>query len=97
LLLNSIQAGSATSIQILTTRDSDLFWIVVQDNGVGISPENLDKIVDPFFTTRAGGTGLGLFVVQQIVNAHGGMLKVESVLSRGTTVRFGLPISEKGE
>jgi two-component system, NtrC family, sensor histidine kinase PilS len=97
LLLNSIQAGSATNIKILTIRDPEIFWIVVQDNGVGISPENLDKIVDPFFTTRAGGTGLGLFVVQQIVNAHGGMLNIESVLESGTTVRFGLPISTKGE
>ena len=97
LLLNSIQAGSARDIRIITQIDSSFCWVVVEDNGVGIPRENLDKIVDPFFTTRAGGTGLGLFVVQQIVNAHGGILKIESVLDTGTTVRFGLPIRNKGD
>ena len=55
-------------------------------------PEDLDKVMDPFFTTRAGGTGLGLFVVQQIVHAHKGTLAIKSTEGEGTTVMLTFPV-----
>lgn len=63
-----------------------------EDQGVGISPENLSRIFDPFFTTKDKGTGLGLSVVYGIVERHAGELRVESELGRGTTIRMLLPI-----
>jgi len=57
--------------------------IQVTDQGVGISPENLDKTFDPFFTTKENGTGLGLPVAHQIISQHGGVLSVENNTDRG--------------
>jgi signal transduction histidine kinase len=56
----------------------------VLDNGPGISPENLDEIFIPFFTTRENGSGIGLSISKQIMAAHGGTLKVRSVPERET-------------
>ena len=61
------------------------------DDGEEIPPKDLEKVMDPFFTTRAGGTGLGLFVVQQIVQAHKGTLAIESTEGEGTTVTLTFP------
>ncbi len=64
--------------------------IVVSDDGSGIPVEHLDRIFDPFFTTKAGGTGLGLPTVHRIVEAHGGVLQVDSEAERGTEFRVRL-------
>jgi PAS domain S-box-containing protein len=56
----------------------------IQDTGVGIPPEHLDRIFDPFFTTNKNGTGLGLSVVHQIVEKHSGSISVSSEMNRGT-------------
>lgn len=65
--------------------------VTVADRGVGIPPENLAKIFDPFYTTKQGGTGLGLAVVFSIVKNHGGQIEVGSVLGEGTTFTLLLP------
>ena len=67
----------------------------VTDSGHGISPEDLDKIFNPFFTTKevGKGTGLGLTVVHGIVQEHGGQIKVESEIQKGTTFRILLPVA----
>jgi signal transduction histidine kinase len=57
----------------------------IQDTGIGIPPENLDRIFDLHFTTNKNGTGLGLSVVHQIVEKHSGCIRVISELNRGTT------------
>jgi two-component system NtrC family sensor kinase len=71
--------------------------VLVQDTGTGISPENIKKIYDPFFTTKAPGkgTGLGLSVSYGIVQEHGGTISVESRPGVGTTFRLELPMVRK--
>jgi PAS domain S-box-containing protein len=63
----------------------------VQDTGNGIPAEQLTQIFEPLYTTKPGGTGLGLYIVQQIVDAHGGQVTVDSVAGQGTTFTLTLP------
>lgn len=74
-------------------RDAAAVEISVEDTGVGIPPEDLDKLFVPFFTTRHDGTGLGLAISRRLVVAHGGELDVSSAVGRGSifTVRLPLP------
>jgi signal transduction histidine kinase len=65
--------------------------LYVRDTGSGIPTEQLAKIFEPLYTTKPGGSGLGLYIVQEIVTAHGGTLAVESALSCGTTFTVTLP------
>jgi CheY-like chemotaxis protein len=69
--------------------------LIVADTGSGIPPEVMERIFDPFYTTKAGGkgTGLGLSTVRGIVKGHGGFLTVESQPGRGTTFRIHLPVA----
>ncbi len=67
----------------------------VQDDGVGIAPENLEKVFKPFFTTRKNGTGLGLAISRRIAEQHGWELSLESEPGRGTVARLVLPIAER--
>lgn len=64
------------------------------DNGEGIAPENLDKVFNPFFTTKEKGTGLGLAISYRVIEEHGGLMEVESRRGRGTRVRIVLPAKE---
>jgi signal transduction histidine kinase len=64
--------------------------IIVRDSGPGIRGEVLERIFDPFFTTKSEGTGLGLATVHRIVEGHGGSLRVETQLGRGTAFRVRL-------
>jgi signal transduction histidine kinase len=61
------------------------------DTGSGIPPEQLPKIFEPLYTTKPEGTGLGLFIVREIVAAHGGTIAVKSVEGQGTTFTLTLP------
>ena len=65
--------------------------VEVADDGVGISPEDRDRIFLPFFTTKPSGTGLGMSIVKKIVDLHGGDIVIESAPGRGTRVRISLP------
>lgn len=66
--------------------------IRVEDNGPGIPPENLDRIFDVFFTTRATGTGMGLAIARSVIEeAHGGKLDVEPRAAAGTAFVIHLP------
>ena len=68
----------------------------VTDHGSGISNEHLKTVFEPFFTTRKGGTGLGLYVCHEIVKRHGGALTVLSEIDRGTTFSVELPLEVNG-
>jgi two-component system NtrC family sensor kinase len=67
--------------------------VVIRDRGVGIAPEHLSKIFDPFFSTKEKGTGLGLSVVYGIVEKHGGSIRVDSRVGEGTAVTLRLPVA----
>jgi len=92
LLLNSIQASPNGSVVLQTSLEEDFYVLRIVDNGKGISASDLEKVMDPFFTTRAGGTGLGLFVVQQIVQAHKGTIEIDSTVGEGTQVTLTIPL-----
>ncbi len=66
--------------------------VTIADNGAGIAEENLPHLFQPFFTTKPGGTGLGLAVTQRIVKEHGGTITVESRIGEGTSFRLCLPL-----
>jgi PAS domain S-box-containing protein len=95
LLTNAVQAmPHGGELRLRTTRAGrDRIWIEVEDTGVGIAPENLNKVFDPFYTTKAPGqgTGLGLSVVHSVVRRYGGDITVDSVYGVGTTFRIELP------
>ena len=67
------------------------------DQGIGIPPENLPRLFDPYFTTRSDGTGLGLAIADRIVTDHGGKILVESTVGVGTVVTVCLPLAEVGD
>ena len=94
LLLNSIQAmPDGGRLEVRLAAAGDMLQIDVADTGVGIEPEHLGKVFDPFFSTKAPGegTGLGLSVSYAIVQEHGGRLTVASQPGRGTTFSVFLP------
>jgi PAS domain S-box-containing protein len=94
MLLNAMQAmPNGGHLGIKTRASGDIVEIIISDTGIGIAPENLPKIFDPFFTTKevGKGTGLGLSISYNIIERHGGTIKVESQLGEGTTFTIVLP------
>ena len=94
LLLNSAQAmGPGGRASVTVEIDGSEVRVLVTDTGGGISPDDLEHVLDPFFSTKADGTGLGLPIARQIATAHGGSLKIESVPGEGTRVEVRLPLA----
>jgi len=96
LIKNAMQAmtkGGTLTLQ--TGEGSDGVWASVTDTGGGIPQEQINRIFEPFYTTKKKGTGLGLMIVQRIVRAHGGRIELESQVGRGTTFRVWLPLHER--
>jgi len=96
ILLNAHHAMNNTGeIKVGTKRikEGKNVEVFISDEGYGISKENLEKIYEPFFTTKPQGigSGLGMTVVKQIIDSHQGYLNVDSVLDHGTTVSIGFP------
>ena len=65
--------------------------IRIQDTGVGIPPENLPRVFEPYFTTKEVGIGLGLAMTKQILEEHGGRIEIASEPGRGTVARLQFP------
>lgn len=98
LLLNAAQAlgpGGRAGISIGTAGPE--VGIVIADTGCGIAPTDLDRVLDPFFSTKPDGTGLGLSIARQIAVAHGGSLRISSTVGEGTTVEVRLPLAAAPE
>lgn len=96
LLLNGAQAldkGGRASVSVERTNRDVL--ISIRDSGSGIAQEDLEKVFEPFYTTRSAGTGLGLAIARRIAVAHGGEITVESTSGVGTTLTLRLPLAAK--
>jgi len=92
LLLNAIEASDESSEISVSLRASDSkAEIVIADRGQGIAAEDLERIFDPFYSTKASGTGLGLAVVKAIVENHNGAIKISSRPGSGTQVSVSFP------
>ena len=95
LVINAIQATPPSGSVALRARMKDTtLALEVEDEGKGISKENLEKIFDPFFTTRADGTGLGLSIAHSIVSQHGGTIEVSRNKGKGMTFAVQLPLGQ---
>ena len=104
LILNAMQSmpnGGVISVAVKNIRikkneqspltPGDYVNITIKDRGVGIPEENIDKVFDPYFTTKTGGSGLGLTTTYAIIKKHGGSIHVESVEGIGTEIHIYLP------
>lgn len=100
LILNGFQAmGDGGVLTLETSFDENWAYLCVRDTGCGIPEENRKKIFEPFFTTRekTKGTGLGLPMVLQTLEDHGGKLDLKSEVGKGTTFLVQLPRNEGKE
>lgn len=94
IILNAMDAmpkGGKITIKTIAHSNGHL-EIAIADTGSGISKEHLKHIFDPFFTTKDSGSGLGLSIVHQIIQNHGGKIEAESEIGNGSVFRIKLPI-----
>jgi C4-dicarboxylate-specific signal transduction histidine kinase len=100
LLMNGIEAMTSVtdrSRQLLVRsrmQDAGQVCVSVQDSGIGVSPDLMPRLFEPFFTTRSKGMGMGLPISRSIVEAHGGRLWAESAVSQGSIFQFTLPSAD---
>ena len=93
IFLNSLAAlKEGGNLKIELSPGKDNLTVIISDNGGGIEKMDLLKIYDPYFTSKPAGTGLGLAVVQKIMEAHGGRIDVKSTIGKGTKVFLHFPI-----
>ena len=96
LLRNAIEASpDGGRVRLEARRDGDDCTITVVDEGPGIPPDALPRIFDLYFTTKADGTGVGLAVTNQIVEAHQGRIDVESAPGSGTRMTIRVPAGQE--
>jgi signal transduction histidine kinase len=97
LLINAQQATpSGGTVRVITERADEPkgVWVHVEDTGEGIPPEALEKIFEPFYTRKEQGTGLGLSIAKQIIEEHGGEIRVASELGKGARFSVFLPADD---
>ena len=93
LIINACQAmADGGQLTIRANVLAGRVQIDVSDKGEGIQPDAIDKIFDLFFSTKEEGSGVGLAIVKQVVEGHGGRIKVESTPNQGTTFSILLPV-----
>ena len=102
LLLNAVEAMSSLkegtrelSVRIEQCRAEDGVLVQVKDSGPGIDPENLDRVFEPFYTTKTSGVGMGLSICRSIVNSQGGRLWASANEPRGTVFQFIVPAAKE--
>ena len=94
LMVNAVEAMEKDQgiLTIHTYQDRDYVHADIQDNGKGMSEQSLDRLFEPFFTSKDSGTGLGLVSVQNIIRGHRGEIKAKSKLGEGTTFTMTFPV-----
>ena len=99
LFINAIQAmqaeGGHLNIKLTAEEDEDLVTVEISDSGGGIPDENIEKIFEPYFSTKETGTGLGLAIVHKIVEVHQGTVRVDSKIGEGAKFTVKLPKAEQ--
>jgi signal transduction histidine kinase len=95
LIMNAIEAMNdaskgARDLLISTAEDNGVF-VAVRDSGPGLNPESLERLFDPFYTTKPGGMGMGLSICHSIVEAHGGRIWARANVPQGASFHFSLP------
>jgi nitrogen fixation/metabolism regulation signal transduction histidine kinase len=94
VVANAVEAvGQRGELDVTIGRRGDVLTVAVRDSGPGMSRETAERIFDLYFSTKEGGTGLGLPIAKKIVEEHGGTIRVASEPGRGTTVTIELPAS----
>jgi signal transduction histidine kinase len=81
-------------LEVQAVREGDMLAITVRDTGVGMDDEALARLFEPYFSTKAIGTGLGLTIARRNVELHGGSIAVDSRRGEGTTVTLRVPIAQ---
>jgi signal transduction histidine kinase len=107
LLINARQAmpgGGRVAVRLAYDAENDMVDLVVRDNGSGIPADKLPRIFEPFYTTKSGpdasgkgGTGLGLSMCREIIEAHNGRIRVDSTVGKGTAFTLKLPTMSKAK
>jgi two-component system, sporulation sensor kinase E len=96
IIRNALQAMKSGGIlRLRSGADQTHQFVSFADTGGGISPENISRVFEPYFTTKSSGSGLGLLIVRRIVRAHGGEVIIESERNRGLTLTIRLPHAER--
>ena len=99
LLINAIEAmptGGRLCLETKLSEEEDDVLVTVRDSGPGMSAEQVNRLFEPFYTTKPGGTGLGMAISYGIIERHGGVIDVLSEPGRGTTFVVALPVNRVG-
>jgi signal transduction histidine kinase len=92
IFVNAVQSiENGGNITVNVEEQKDRYAVEIEDTGCGISRENLSKIFNPFFSTKETGTGLGVSIVRNIIEGHGGTIRIDSEEGKGTKVKIELP------
>jgi len=95
IVINAIQSmPDGGNIAVVMGREPESVVVEITDSGEGIRTENVEKIFDPFFSTKDAGTGLGLAIASKIMQSHGGYITVSSVEAKGSTFGLWFPCRE---
>jgi signal transduction histidine kinase len=92
ILLNALQAlGSSGTIKVSVAKHGKSYRIIFEDDGPGIAAKDIEKVFEPFYTTKPAGSGLGLAIVKRVIDDHGGTIEVKSAEGSGTSIIVTLP------
>jgi PAS domain S-box-containing protein len=91
--IDAMDSGGELTVKAAKNNFAKEINISISDTGSGIPPENIDKILEPFYTTKQNGTGLGLGLAYHTIKAHLGSVKIESEVNKGTTILIKLPLN----
>ncbi len=93
IILNAFQAmPEGGDLTVSTKTSNGKAFIIVSDTGIGVSKENIQKLFDPFFSTKSTGLGLGLAMTKRVVEEHGGKVDFQSEEGKGSTITISLPV-----